>query len=130
MPHTTPQQLLHSLVGAMNRGDIDAATAHYEPNAVLVVQPGVEALGFVAIREALSGMLAGRPQLVTLGHHVFRSGNLALCHSSWQMTIKGPDGSLIEMKGLSADVLRQQSDGTWRIAIDNPWGTAVLGAVA
>jgi uncharacterized glyoxalase superfamily metalloenzyme YdcJ len=25
---------------------------------------------------------------------------------------------------VNADVLRRQTDGTWRFVIDNPWGTA------
>jgi len=29
----------------------------------------------------------------------------------------------VDIVGKSADVLRQQPDGTWRFVIDNPWGT-------
>ena len=30
---------------------------------------------------------------------------------------------LVNIAGKATDVLRQQSDGTWHILIDNPWGT-------
>ena len=35
----------------------------------------------------------------------------------------GADGNPVNFTGTATDVLRQQSDGTWRIIIDNPWGT-------
>ena len=35
----------------------------------------------------------------------------------------GPDGQRVSLTGQSADVLRLQSDGSWRFVIDNPWGT-------
>ena len=38
----------------------------------------------------------------------------------------GPNGMTVEMAGKSSDVLRRQPDGTWLIAVDNPWGTEVL----
>jgi hypothetical protein len=30
------------------------------------------------------------------------------------------------MEGTTAEVVRRQADGTWRYAIDNPWGGVVL----
>jgi len=35
----------------------------------------------------------------------------------------GPDGERVTLTGHNADVLRRQSDGSWRFVIDNPWGT-------
>jgi hypothetical protein len=29
----------------------------------------------------------------------------------------------VNLASIATDVLRQQSDGTWRVIIDNPWGT-------
>jgi ketosteroid isomerase-like protein len=54
---------------------------------------------------------------------VFRSSDIALIISEWSFKGIGPDGKAITLKGKATDVLRQQSDGTWRIIIDNPWGT-------
>jgi len=31
------------------------------------------------------------------------------------------------MEGVTAEIVRRQSDGTWKYLIDNPWGGAVLG---
>jgi ketosteroid isomerase-like protein len=33
------------------------------------------------------------------------------------------DGNPVNLTGTATDVLHQQSDGTWRIVIDNSWGT-------
>jgi len=35
----------------------------------------------------------------------------------------GPDGNPVNLASTATDVLRQQPDGTWRVIIDNPWGT-------
>jgi ketosteroid isomerase-like protein len=54
---------------------------------------------------------------------VLQSSDLALVISEWSVSGTGPDGKPVNMAAKSADVLRQQADGTWRFAIDNPWGT-------
>lgn len=53
---------------------------------------------------------------------MFAAGNLALIHTPW--TMRMPDGSSPE--GATAEVVRRQSDRTWKYIIDNPDGTALL----
>jgi ketosteroid isomerase-like protein len=122
----TPIQTVSAFIEAMNSGNIDAAVARYEPNGILIAQPGVLAVGITAIREALVGMLSMNPKLSTVTQEVIVSNDLALYHSEWTMNGTGPDGTQITLSGKSADVLRRQPNGDWKISIDNPWGTAVL----
>ena len=42
---------------------------------------------------------------------------------TWSFTGTGPDGEPVQLASRNADVLRRQSDGSWRFVIDNPWGT-------
>jgi ketosteroid isomerase-like protein len=57
----------------------------------------------------------------------FNSGTLEGALGEWTLSGTGQDGKPVTMGGLSADVLRRQPDGRWLIAVDNPWGTAILG---
>jgi ketosteroid isomerase-like protein len=54
---------------------------------------------------------------------VFQTSNLALVISEWSFSGIGPDGNPVNLASTATDVLRQQPDGTWRVIIDNPWGT-------
>ena len=47
-----------------------------------------------------------------------RDAQLDLAHADW------PDGEPVRLEASNADVLRRQTDGSWRFVIDNPWGTA------
>jgi ketosteroid isomerase-like protein len=48
---------------------------------------------------------------------------MALVNSEWSFNGSGPSGKSVTIAGNAIDVLRQQSDGSWGILIDNPWGT-------
>lgn len=54
---------------------------------------------------------------------VLSASDLALVTSEWTCSVTGPDGKPVNIAASSADVLRQQPDGTWILVIDNPWGT-------
>jgi ketosteroid isomerase-like protein len=41
----------------------------------------------------------------------------------WSFEGTSPDGTPVRLGARNADVLRRQADGSWRFAIDNPWGT-------
>jgi uncharacterized protein (TIGR02246 family) len=130
MTANTPLAVVHAFVDAMNRGDLEAAVAHYDSDAVLVVQPGVVARGRSAIETALAGMLALRPTLTSDAQEVLALDDLALYHSRWSLSGRDPTGDAVTLSGQSSDVLRRGPGGEWKIAIDNPWGTAVLDAPA
>jgi len=54
---------------------------------------------------------------------VIQTSDIALVNSEWSFNGTGLDGKLVTIAGKAIDVLRQHSDGTWRILIDNPWET-------
>jgi ketosteroid isomerase-like protein len=54
---------------------------------------------------------------------VLKAIDLTLVITEWSFSGTGPDGKPVRMTAKSADVLRQQPDGTWRFVIDNPWRT-------
>jgi ketosteroid isomerase-like protein len=55
---------------------------------------------------------------------VLHASNLALLITEWSINGTEPHGKPINLTGRGTVVLRRQSDGTWLIIIENPWGTA------
>ena len=130
MTQASPQATVARFVAALQRSDLDAAVTCYEADALFVPQPGVVVRGHAAIREALTQLLAAQPRLLTQSEQVLACGDVALYHSRWQLHGRAPDGSTFSEQALSADVLRCAPDGAWRIAVDNPWGAALLDTAA
>ena len=121
-----PSDTVDQLTQAINRGDLEAALALYEPNAVLVVQPGHLACGTTQLREALARFIALEPTLQSEAHEVIAAGDLALYAGRWTLRGVDPAGHTVVMGGESSDIIRQQRDGRWLIALDNPWGDKIL----
>ncbi|MCI0563989.1 MAG: SgcJ/EcaC family oxidoreductase [Nitrososphaera sp.] len=127
MPGQNPEDTVNKLMEAINRGNLEAAMALYEPRATMVTEPGKLANGREAIRKAIEGFIALRPTLKGEAHQSVVVGDLALFCSKWRLKGTAPDGKPVEMSGTSSDVLRRQADGSWLIVIDNPWGPAIVG---
>ena len=119
--NSTPEGVIEDFAKRLSRGDVEGALDLYEPEATFVVEPGTAVRGTAAIREALCGFAAMRPTLSGEIQGVRRGGDVALVLNRWSLNGEGPDGP-VEMSGTSADVLRRQQDGSWRVLIDDPWG--------
>ena len=118
--------VVKSMAAAMERGDIAAVMAAYEPGAHLVIQPGMTVAGS-GLREALAGFISMKPKFNMPKHEVIESGDIALHISPWIMEAVDPaTGSQVEQSGLSLAVFRRQPDGSWLMVIDNPYGAALL----
>ena len=123
---STPIDTVNLLADALNRGDLEAALELYEPNAVLVAQPGQLARGSAQVRTALGGFIGLKPTLRSQTQNVVEADDIALYMGRWTLQGTDPSGNAITIGGESSDVLRRQQDGRWLIAVDNPWGTQIL----
>jgi len=120
MSTATPTQVLESIVTGINSGDLDSLLPLYESEAAFATQPGSLTPG---IGEALNGFIAMNGTLDLEVTRVLEVDDLALVIGVWSFDGTAPDGTPVRLEAKNADVLRRQSDGSWRFVIDNPWGT-------
>lgn len=118
----TPEQVLESIVRGINSGDLESLMALYESEAAFAAQPGNLAHGAPGIREALTGFISMSGKLDLEVTRVLEVDDLALVIGVWSFESTGPDGEPVRLAAKNADVLRRQTDGSWRFVIDNPWG--------
>lgn len=123
MSRSTPEEVMKSIVDGINTGDLDALMTLYESDAAFAGQPGRLAHGEAGVRESLVAFIALKGTLDLKVTRVLAASDLALVAGVWSFTGTGPDGTPVTLAGHNADVLRRQADGSWRIVIDNPWGT-------
>ncbi len=119
----TPEQFLKLYVPEFNKGNLSSILTLYESDACFASQPGHIVKGEESIRNSLQSFIDIKGKLESNVKRVFRSSDIALVVTEWSFNGIGPDGKAVQLTGKATDVLRQQSDGTWRILIDNPWGT-------
>jgi uncharacterized protein (TIGR02246 family) len=120
----TPPDTIRRFSALLAEGDLEALVDLYEPHAAFAPQPGESVSGRDAIREALRPFLALEPRMTGAVEKVLVAGDTALVANRWTLTGTQADGSPVELTGVSADVLHRRSDGSWGIAIDDPWGGA------
>jgi uncharacterized protein (TIGR02246 family) len=127
MAGATPEETDRLIAEAISRQDLDATLDLYEPDAVFVdVDSGGELHGHAEIESGLQALFQSRPRLEGQQLQVFKTADLALVLSRWTMTGRDTDGETFEVSGVATDVMRRQSDGTWRYVIDNPSGVQNL----
>jgi ketosteroid isomerase-like protein len=102
-----PQDLERLLVSRENVGDVDGMAALYEPQALLDCGGGRLTHGREAIRKFFAELVAtGRKFEMGEQRAAMVCGDLALTST------RLPDGTV------TAEIARQQSDGTWLWVID------------
>ena len=115
MPAHRPQEIHTLFLDAFNRGNVEALVSLYEPGALLVTARET-AIGPEAIREAYRRILSGGVRMELETRTLLESGEgLAVLHASWTYH-RGQEA----ISGLSTEVVRRQTDGSWLFAIDEP----------
>jgi ketosteroid isomerase-like protein len=121
----TPAELMTTFAARLAGGDADGLLELYEDTAILEPRFGHVLRGHAEIRPALAELAALRPRLTYHGDlDVVVVDEIALVSNEWTLEADLPDGSARTDGGISADVLRRQADGTWRVLVDQPRGKA------
>jgi uncharacterized protein (TIGR02246 family) len=115
--------VIEAFSARLNDGDLEGALALYEPGATFAASPDAAVSGEDAIRAALERFLALAPRMTGKIDKVLEAGDTALVVNAWTLEGTQPgDGAPVRMAGRSADVVRRQPDGGWKVVIDDPWG--------
>jgi uncharacterized protein (TIGR02246 family) len=124
MPAQTPEQCEELFGRYLNSRELDNLVALYEPQASLGNEDGTVSSGSVAIRETMQAIFAALPEgKITMNVlRVVRAGDdLAVLYNDWSMVGRLANGSPVEIKHKAIEIVRRQSDGSWRFAVDDPY---------
>ncbi|MEK6376035.1 MAG: DUF4440 domain-containing protein [Acidobacteriota bacterium] len=103
---------------AIGRGDINAITAFYADDAVLLPPNAPPFRGKAAIQQFWTGFLASAKVAGTLTpDNVMQSCDLAAEVGHYDLTITPPGGAAIQDQG-KYSVTWKKIDGQWKIAVD------------
>ena len=124
MPAHKPEECDLLLIKALEKGDLDAAVALYEPNANFVASADQVVSGHAAIREVMQGFIAAKAtfNIDAVTAVPSADGSIAVTRVKGSSTSPGPDGKPVTTPLHSVEVVRKQPDGTWLFAIDDPSG--------
>jgi ketosteroid isomerase-like protein len=105
---------------ALSDGDLGAAVAQYESDAVLRPWIGNADNGESdrAIRETMTRLMDLRVPLVCRVLAVLPAAGLTMLVCERSIDGFGPDGQRVSQRGVGCTVVRLQADGAWRIAAD------------
>jgi ketosteroid isomerase-like protein len=119
----TPEDLLNSQVFEFNKGNIDFLMTLYEKDAGFASQPGQVVKDQERIRKAFQEIISTGGKLRARAKRILYASNLALLTTEWSITgTEHDDGKPIHLTGKGTIVFRRQSDDTWLMVIENPWG--------
>ena len=118
-----PADVYPALLKAFNAGDIDATVACYEPQACFVLKSGHAVRGVVELREMYRATFSYKPDLKLGVRKIISAGDdLVLVVVDWKSKTVSSSGEAKVWAGTATDVVRRQADGTWKLALDNPYG--------
>ena len=114
---STPAAINAAFAAGYNSRDVAALLALYEPDAVVTNPDGSTATGTDAIRDHLGHLVQLGGSMTSLNRYAIPNGDLALVGAEWEIVFS--DGRE-PIAGRSAEVVRRQSDGSWRYVLDHP----------
>lgn len=109
-------QMNRDFAAALNAKDAKAAAALYTEDAVLIPPGEPIVRGRQAIEEYWRAAieLGGVREVSVETMDAGSSGSLGYETGNFRLTVDGPDGSAVVETGRYVELLRRESDGTWR----------------
>ncbi len=109
-----------------SNGDLESALDCFDDDAVYVTGIGTFVTGKEDIRKALEQVCSLKPDLQAQRSTGFTVGDITAWVDEWTLKAILPDGTKLDMKGTSSDILKKQPNGNWAYLVDNPYGAEYL----
>jgi ketosteroid isomerase-like protein len=113
-----PAEAVELVCQAISDGDLEAAVAQYEADAVLRPWAGDPGGNADDVANALIQLMDLRLPLSVRICAVVPAGGLALVLGERQIAGTGPDRAPVQLGGAGATMVRRQQGGSWRIIAD------------
>ena len=87
------------------------------------MKSGHAARGIVELREMFRATFSYKPDLKLDVRKIISAGDdLVLVVVEWTTQTVSSSGDVKVWAGTATDIVRRQPDGTWKLALDNPYG--------
>jgi uncharacterized protein (TIGR02246 family) len=123
-----PAKMIEYVCDAIVHKDFDTLLSYYEPNAVLVRQDGSEAVGLDAIRSEYESYVEKVTSMTGKAVWTHVSEDLAVVRGKYTISFLRSSGEILESSGSPIELLRRQTDGSWKYIIDNGSGADAVSS--
>lgn len=107
-----------TLAAAFNTGNVTTVMSMYDVNGIIVPEPGRSVSGKQQFQEAIEAILSIKGKMEIKTVYCLQTGDLAVGRSEWSIM----DGDDVKIRSKGIEVMRQQTDGGWKIVIDHAFG--------
>lgn len=104
-------------------GDVEGALSCFDAEAVYVPTLGTVVKGTAEIRRGLEMLCGMKPNLQAKRSIALEVGDLASWVDEWTLQATLPDGTPLDMKGVSSDIMKRHPDGFWVYLVDKGLST-------
>lgn len=120
----TPADWPREFTDHLNVGELDSVMALYEPQASLVQRSGETLIGRDKIRPVLAELVRTKTRLDYRVVRVITVDDVAVLYTDFQGTTLDAAGEPLAIVNHAVEVLRRQSDGSWKLIVGDPNGRA------
>ena len=112
----------------LNAGNLDKVMSLYEPDARFVAPSGETLIGRERIGHVIAGLIRSQTKMKSRVLRVNAIDDLALLYTDFDGTTVDDSGKTIELRSRAIEVLRRQTDGSWKLIIGDPNGRGPTAA--
>lgn len=107
-----------TLAAAFNTGDVATVMSMYDVTGIIVPEPGKPVSGKEKFEESIKAILSIKGTMEIKTVYCLQTGNIAVGRSEWSIK----EGNEVKISAKGIEVMKQQSDGTWKIVVDHAFG--------
>ena len=107
-----------TLAAAFNSGNVATVLQMYDTTGIIVPEPGKPVSGDDKFEESIKAILSIKGKMEIKTVYCLQAGDIALGRLEWSIT----DGDEVKISAKGIEVMKRQTDGSWKIVIDQAFG--------